>query len=831
MARTELSSFELAREQLREIEEVSAGTVQIVGEPTRLSSFLWIDVSIRFDGLQRIDDGLSVRARESFQLFVPSTFPFAPPSVETLHRRFAGFPHVQWSCHLCLYRSPAEWKPEHGMYGLIARLDSWVRDAAQNNLDPDDAPLHPPVAYTSVERIVVPRVDTPVVGASAWIGFAELRQRSHRTEIVGWKSSAQVRPEQFAPAILLHEALPFEYPETVNSLLKELESHGIDYAQFVWHLASLANHAQARTPLIVVLGTPMRRVEAGGRALQHLAVWEIPGDDADKLREMQVATRDDDAEARNEAIAEVARWAVEARVGWCNVREMRPEVSTRRDQTSPMAWFRGKQVAIWGCGAIGTQVAEAVVRAGATRVELVDNKEVAPGLLVRQGFEDSDIGHGKAAALANRLKRIEPDLETEAGDDDLIRRLGESDPLPDVDLVIDCTASSAIRMKLEQTLCGDVARPAIASMSVNDDASSAIATLSKAAHSGGPLDLIRRLKLEACRSSRLSELRDAFWPTRSRSERFEPEPGCSEPTFVGSYADLAGHSARMLNAVARALSNPDEGQTGAGWIFDEQGPSHAFSWPPDHTLQEKGRGYSVRVSPAAVREMQAWARRSARTAGPEVETGGLVFGELNEAADVLWVTEVEGPPPDSDAAKDHFTCGTQGMEEAANAKDRRFRGSVKCVGSWHTHPTAGAQPSPVDLGAVAQLLAPPASKRATFVLLILAGSPDDPLLGAHAFRRTLRRRGLVRIENGTAATTRIQRKPEKPREVGACSIWRRIQSHCLPPRMPSRPGGPRASEPSAGHLKRFGRLRSCGDVRLLERLVSGIRCTRSRVTS
>ena len=25
-----------------------------------------------------------------------------------------------------------------------------------------------------------------------------------------------------------------------------------------------------------------------------------------------------------------------------------------------------------------------------------------------------------------------------------------------------------------------------------------------------------------------------------------------------------------------------------------------------------------------------------------IETGGLVFGELNEAAGVLWVTEVEG---------------------------------------------------------------------------------------------------------------------------------------------------------------------------------------------
>ena len=729
-----------------------------------------------------------------------SLFRLPFPSCIRLSRHRTGasrvIPHVQWGRYPCLYQSEADWTPEDGMYGFITRLDSWVRDASRNNLDPDDAPLHPPVAYPTVARLVVPRADTPRVGASTWTGFAELRQRSHRTEIVGWKSFSESRPEHFAPAILLHEPFPFEYPETVNSLLKELESHGIDYAPFVWHLASLANHTQARMPLTVVLGTPMRRVEAGGRALQHLAVWEIPGDDADRLREMQVATEDDDAEARKAAIARVVKWSFEAKVGWCVVREMRPEVTRRRDQTSPTAWFRGKRVAIWGCGAIGTHVAEAVVRAGATRVELVDNKEVAPGLLVRQGFEDSDIGQLKAAALAGRLKRIEPDLETEAVDNDLIHRLGESDPLPDVDLVIDCTASSAVRMKLEQTLCGDVARPAIASMSVNDDASSAIATLSKAAHSGGVLDLNRRLKLEACRSSRLSELRDAFWPTRPRSERFEPEPGCSEPTFVGSYADLAGHSARMLNAVARALSKPSGEQTGAGWVFEDQGPIHAFAWPPDHTLQEKGRGYQVRVSPKAVREMQAWARRSARTAGPTVETGGLAFGELNEAAGVLWVTEVEGPPPDSDAAEDHFTCGTAGMEVAANEKGERFRGSVACVGSWHTHPTTRAHPSPVDMEAVAQVLAPSASKRVTFVLLILSGSPDNPVLGAHAFRRTLRRRDIVCIEHGTAATTRIRRKTDERRELGLALSG----------------GGSRAI---AFHL---GCLRALNDLGLLDRL-------------
>ena len=760
------NAFKLAGEQIREIADSSDGTVQIHDEAPGPNGYHQFNISIRFDGLERVEGGLPVRAREAFCVLVPSTFPFDRPLVVTPHVRFSGFRHVQWRWHPCLYASSLDWRPEDGMYGFIKRLDAWIRDATLNNLDPHDAPLHPPVAYPTVNRLIVPKVDTPLVEGSPWFGMAELQERDNRTEIIGWKEFAQESPAHFAPAILLHKDLPFEYPETVDALLKELESHGIDYAPFIFQLASYAQHSRAGTPLTVILGTPMRRVVPGGRALQHLAVWEISVDDADKLRELHSSAQLGDTAKWNSAAAVVAKWSVLAKVGWCIVREMRPEVTRRRDQSSPMAWFRGKHVVIWGCGAIGTHVAESVVRAGARTVELVDNKTVAPGLLVRQSFEDADIGQFKAKALAARLKRIEPDLETVVVTKDLIPRITGSDPIPNVDLVIDCTASLAVRTALENALRDVGSRPAIASIAIDSQAAMAIATLSMPSHSGGPLDLIRRLKLEACRKPRLSKSLEAFWPRVESDEGFQPEPGCSEPTFIGSNADLAGLSARMLNFIARTISTPKDCHTGIGWLCEESGSIHAFTWPPDHTLKDKGRGYSVRVCQRAEREMRGWARRSARTAGANIETGGLVFGELNEAAGVLWVTDVEGPPPDSHAAENHFTCGTEGMEEAAKERRSRFRGSVDCVGSWHTHPTSTPHPSAVDLVAVAQLLADPGSTRRTCLVLILSGSPDAPVLGAHAFRTKLSDENVVRIEPKSAATVRLGTQPKKPQNVG-----------------------------------------------------------------
>ena len=759
-------AIKLAADQIRETAEVSEGSVQIHAEKPLPNGQHAFKISIRFNGLERVEDGLRVRARELFWVVVPPTFPFHHPLVVTPHTRFSGFHHVQWCRRLCLYGSSADWRPEEGMYGFIKRLDAWVRDASLNNLDPDDAPLHPPVAYPTVNRLFVPIADTPLVERSPWIGVAELRTRNNRTEIIDWIEHGKEHSDHFAPAILLHEALPFEYPKTVNNLLKELESHGIGYAPFVIHLALHAQHSDAGNPLKVVLGTPMRRVVPGGPELQHLVVWEISSSDADKLRHLSNSLRYDNPHQRSKAVEAVVKWSHSATVGWCNVCEMRSEVTIRRDHSSPMAWFRGKRVAIWGCGAIGTHVAESIVRAGAKTVELVDNKTVKPGLLVRQGFEDADIGNSKADALAERLKRINPDLMTVVSTDDLIARITGPEPIPTVDLVIDCTASSAVRTALENALRDVDSRPAIASIAIDSHASAAMATLAPPDHSGCTLDLVRRLKLEACRGSNLSKLLEAFWPQSTSSERFQPEPGCSEPTFIGSNADLAGLSARMLNSVARAIAESPGPKTGKGWLCEESGPVHSFAWLPDHTLKDKGPGYSVRVCSHAVREMRGWARRSMRTADAKVETGGLVFGELNEAAGVLWVTDVEGPPPDSDAAEDHFTCGIQGMEVAAKEKHRRFLGSVDCMGSWHTHPISEPHPSLVDINAVAQLLAGSGSTRRTCLLLILSGNPDSPTLGAHSFRATFPGENVIQIQSGVAATLPLGQQPTRPRNVG-----------------------------------------------------------------
>lgn len=46
-------------------------------------------------------------------------------------------------------------------------------------------------------------------------------------------------------------------------------------------------------------------------------------------------------------------WLGNTNVEWCLVREARREIVVLRDRDSAASWFRGKSVALWGCGALG----------------------------------------------------------------------------------------------------------------------------------------------------------------------------------------------------------------------------------------------------------------------------------------------------------------------------------------------------------------------------------------------------------------------------------------------------------------------------------------------
>ena len=239
---------------------------------------------------------------------------------------------------------------------------------------------------------------------------------------------------------------------------------------------------------------------------------------------------------------------------------------------------------------------------------------------------------------------------------------------------------------------------------------------------------------------------EEFWPlAEDRRKLFQPEPGCSSPTFRGSFADVIGLTARMTNVAALWLSKKEAGLAARVFAVDLSGGGLAtgptreieFAWQRDHVLNDRRHGYEIRLSRDAHASALSWIRRSERVSGDRTETGGVLFGQADEFLKVIWIDEVSGPPPDSVASPAGFLCGTAGVKEMHDEKKKRTRGSVTFVGMWHTHPRALPQPSPTDLGAMKELLQDESSFLGRhFLMLIVGGTSDFPMPSASVFERS-----------------------------------------------------------------------------------------------
>ena len=755
---------EQALGEIREIEAARKDTFSIVAvkEPTKPNDTLCLDISLRTTDIDCIPEGIALRARQRFLVRIPPDFPFVRPEVYTPHARFTGRPHVQWGRYLCLYQAPdIEWDPSDGMFGFIDRLWRWLEKAAIDALDPVGGALHPPAIYlgSGPSYYVLPRVDTPTVRNSSWVGLACLNVvHEHRVDINGW---ADLFPDEptgpVAASVLLSQPMPWEFPTRMVDLIEALNTRGVSKQCLFLALqaASLQNEEEA--PLYVLIGTPMRGIRGSAELKQHLTAWRIEPDWVKGLR--FIVNKYSDNERIRELGEKMERvmfdWAEKANISWCRVLEDRPEIVTRRDYTSPMSVFRGKTVAVWGCGALGGQVAFHLARAGVAKLILRDSAVVTPGILVRQPYDDADIGMPKADALATKLRAIRPDTRefevVPIVSDLLSSALASGDWADGADVVFDCTAARGVRTKLEKVRKNTPPPHAtVVSMIISREATHGLTVVAMPDHTGGVADVYRRAKIDVCQDRSLRHFVDAFYPALSDDNLFQPEPGCSSPTFVGSSADVSALSALLLNMVGNCPNRYKHQQTEAphptAWahyivqshaasIDARHKPSVSFTYTPDIVTEDPRHSYEIRISSKAWEQMKNWIAKSSDAVGSDVETGGLLFGERNDAARIIWVTEVIGPPADSIARPDLFVCGTAGTQTAHLERERWSRGSVRYVGMWHTHPLTSPEPSPTDLEGMRTIFSDDLINPLKSLLFIVGSLHDSPEIGAYVFDR------------------------------------------------------------------------------------------------
>jgi hypothetical protein len=260
------------------------------------------------------------------------------------------------------------------------------------------------------------------------------------------------------------------------------------------------------------------------------------------------------------------------------VSDERDNVTTRRDAARPVNAFHGKTVHLWGCGGLGSWIAEFVARAGSKRLVLCDPGTITGGLLVRQNFTELDIGNGKAAALRDRILAIRDDIEVDAyagaTPDDLAATFSTTD------VVIDATISHAIGQFLDELApIGD--RPLYAQVATDVKTGTlGILTISPCGNPAGANEIDRRVGEKVTQDGNLEPFH-TFWADVPAEDELIPTRGCSVPTFHGSAADMAAVAATLTSLLGNhlAATEPVSGTHLIALPHSPAGPSHTFVQP------------------------------------------------------------------------------------------------------------------------------------------------------------------------------------------------------------------------------------------------------------
>ncbi len=760
---------------LKSIARSSGGDLLIdVGCERLLGSWLELRVWLSSAHIQASDEGIALAEREPIDIFIPEDFPFLYPRAAAGHTRFAGQPHVQWGKWLCLYASPGEWDPSTGMAGFLRRLLAFYEHLAQGTLAGPQAPWDPPVAYADTEAgCVVIRTDlVPAdrVRPGSFLRWAiGVPVDADRTDIVDWLefSSGRCSPEHLTsqlmgelrearartgyddaflvPAVILPEPIAWEYPESVRNLLIAVRGAGIEpydlidqVGRTMWinnEVRSAAEPDEPEPTLLIVRAPADKRFSTADPPA-HFAVWRlVPSDEA-------VLSGRVDTDRFPERLK---TWLDKAEISWARVYDARPEAVIRRDNGRPVEKIRGSHVLILGCGALGAPIAEHCVRAGAARVDLVDWGVVNPGILVRQPYDDADIGRSKAKMLAHRLRGIRPDTYVSGTvADALWFTMRNQSVLPDYDLIIDATADRPVAARIERSRRDRPHFwPDLVTVAISQTARYGIAAVTPRGSTGAGVDLFRRLALETCNDAASTDVYREFFPPPEERIEFEPERGCSGPTFIGSTTDVTALAAQLLES---ALANVGPGTvhvSAAGEaeylprkrtlsivrLGSDDEPVTARTClvlPHDRVVPDHRGMYEVRIDQRALEQMRQVVRETASvgTAQGDSETGGLLLGQFDDACRVTWVSEATGPPDGSAASPLSVVINTPAAREHVRERSRETGGLTSFVGLWHTHPHGSASPSDPDTQAMKKLLAE-SREHSPRILLMVLGLPDS----------------------------------------------------------------------------------------------------------
>lgn len=180
---------------------------------------------------------------------------------------------------------------------------------------------------------------------------------------------------------------------------------------------------------------------------------------------------------------------------------------------------------------------------------------------------------------------------------------------------------------------------------------------------------------------------EAALSVKSQLDTIRTGMGCGSETMPVSDATITQHAAAMATSLLQ-LHKEGLPQAGQIWIGLQSLDGMSIQWGSNPVAPflrvsldtDDHNPWTLHVAAAVVEKIEADVRFH-----PTTETGGVLWGCVNEAIGAIYVVDLLDAPPDSKRTATSFELGTHGLEAVKAHRSSQTHGHLHCVGTWHSH--------------------------------------------------------------------------------------------------------------------------------------------------
>lgn len=380
-----------------------------------------------------------------------------------------------------------------------------------------------------------------------------------------------------------------------------------------------------------------------------------------------------------------------------------------------------RRLALLGAGALGSAFADYALRGGTDQLTVMDKDRFLPHNIARHRGDYSDTYQMKTDVVDRlaglrvqgvRVTKYNEEIIT-LDDKALLERLR------DVKQVIDATADPLVRRRL--SLLKGVRLPVMRSEIFHQGRLG----VSLLTHLGADQNLNCLFSQLIALAMENRRVRD--WLAYESSRTYEDEElllgfGCYSLTTKLPAYKVDIHAASAF-ALAKAKLGSLDRPLIALHLLDTEGVSletDVIAPEPVQVFQEETtNAWRIVVTLSVLAKLH----QSRANAAPN-ETGGYLFGALDEVAREIYVVAASSEPPGTVASPGQVQLGRWGRTGFERTFRRRTQDRLPPLGTWHSHPSSSAEASQTDWETVAEFKSEDAQRGLPTIMAITGLTGD-----------------------------------------------------------------------------------------------------------